>query len=80
MCQAHTGTYLALLAPENTDYTGCHPENTTTYILHVVPITTHTHIRLESTGKKKKKKRKDRKDRKIEKKRERKGKQEKLKE
>ena len=31
MCQVHTGTYVALLAPEKTDYTPCHPEKTTTY-------------------------------------------------
>ena len=26
MCQVHTATFIVLLAPENTDYTACHPE------------------------------------------------------
>ena len=55
MCQVHTGTYVLILAPENTDYIACHPEKTTTYILHVVSITTHTHVRLSPIGKKKRK-------------------------
>ena len=29
MCQVHTGTCVALLAPEETDYTACHPEKST---------------------------------------------------
>ena len=36
------GAYVSLLAPGKTDYNGCHPGKTTAYILHVVPITTHT--------------------------------------
>ena len=52
MCQVHTGAYVSLLAPEKTDYTACNPRKTTTYILHVVPITTHTHNRRKSIGKK----------------------------
>ena len=48
-------TFVALLAPEKNDYTACHQEKTTTYILHVVPITTHTHVRLKSIGNKKRK-------------------------
>ena len=43
MCQVHTGAYVSLLAPGKTDYTACHPRKTTTYILHVESITTHTH-------------------------------------
>ena len=43
MCLVHTGTYVALLATGKPDYIACHPENTTTHVLHVVPITTHTH-------------------------------------
>ena len=39
MCQVHTGTYVSLLAPGKTDYTAYHPRKTTTYMLHVVPIT-----------------------------------------
>ena len=53
MCQVHTGAYVSLLAPGKTDYSACHPGKTTMYILHVVPITTHTHVRRKSTGKKK---------------------------
>ena len=56
MCQVHTGSYVSLLAPGKTDYTACHPRKTTTYILHVVPITTHTHDRRKSKGKKETKK------------------------
>ena len=53
MCQVHTGAYVSLLAPGKTDYTACHPRKTTTYVLHVVSITTHTHNRRKSIGKKK---------------------------
>ena len=56
MCQVHTGAYVSLLAPGKTDYTACHPRKTTTYILHVVPITTHTHDRRKSIGKNKQRK------------------------
>ena len=59
MCQVHTGAYVSLLAPGKTDYTACHPRNTTTYTLHVVPITTHTHDRPKSIGKKETNKRKE---------------------
>ena len=46
MCQVHgAGAYVSLLAPGKTDYTACHPRKTTTHILHVVSITTHTHNR-----------------------------------
>ena len=45
--------YVLLLAPGKTDYTACHPRKTTTYILHVVHITTHTHVRRKLIGKKK---------------------------
>ena len=60
MCQIHTGACVSLLAPGKTDYTACHPRKTTTYILHVVFITTHTHDRRKSIGKKEKKKKKRR--------------------
>ena len=53
MCQVHTGAYVTLLAPGKTDYTACHLRKTTTYISHVVPITTHTHDRRKPIGKKK---------------------------
>ena len=42
MCQVHTGAYISLLTPGETNYSDCHPRKTTTYILHVVSITTHT--------------------------------------
>ena len=37
-CQVHTtGTYVSLLAPENArDYTACHPENTSTYLVYIL--------------------------------------------
>ena len=53
MCQVHTGAYVSLLASVKTDYTACHPRKTTTYILHVASITTDTHDRRKSIGKKK---------------------------
>ena len=59
MCQVHTGAYVSLLAPGRTDYTACHPRKTTTYILHVIPITTHTHDRRRSIGKKEQRKKKE---------------------
>ena len=66
MCQVHTtGAYVSLLAPGKTDCTACHPRKTTTYILHVVPITTHTHDRRRRIGKKETKKRKEDKGKKI---------------
>ena len=59
MCQVHTGACVSLRAPGKTDYTACHREKTrTTYILHVVSITTHTHDRRKSIGKKKQRKEK----------------------
>ena len=53
MSQVPTGAYVSLLEPGKTDYTACHSRKTTTYILHVVPITTRTHDRRKSVGKKK---------------------------
>ena len=40
MCQVRTGTYVSPLAPENADYTACHPEKTTTYTSILQPIET----------------------------------------
>ena len=82
MCQVHTGAYVSLLAPGKTDYTACRPRKTTMYILHVVHITTHTHDKRKSTGKRKKKRQekkgKERKERKeSEKGKEKKGKEKK---
>ena len=64
MYPVHTGAYVSLLAPGETDYTACHPRKTTTYILHVVSITTHTHDRRKSIGKKTQRTNKKRKERK----------------
>ena len=74
MRQVHTGAYVSLLAPGKYDYTACHPRKTTTYILHVVPITTHTHDRCKSIGKKKR-----RKEKKIKERKDKKAKKEKVK-
>ena len=64
MCQVHTGAHVSLLVPGKTDDTACHPGKTTTYILHVVPITTHAHVGRSSIGKKNQRKEKKRKERK----------------
>ena len=64
MGQVHTGAYVSLLAPGKNDCTACHPRKTTTYMLHVVPIATHTHDRRKSIGKKKQRKKKKIKERK----------------
>ena len=56
MCQVHTGAYVSLLTPGETDYTACHPRNTTTYILHVASITTHTYDEREKLEKRNKEK------------------------
>ena len=59
MFYIHAGAYVALFAPGKKNcYTACHPEKTPMYMLHVVPITTHTHVKLKSIGKKKRKERK----------------------
>ena len=59
MCQVQAGAYVSLLTPGETKYSDCHPGKTTTYILHVVSITTHTHDRNKSIGEKETKKRKE---------------------
>ena len=79
MCQVHTGAFVSLLTPGETDYTACHSRKTTTYILHVLSITTHTHDRRKSIGEKKQRKEKKIKERK-EKRRKRNEKNEKGKE
>ena len=43
MCQVQAGAYVSLLTRGETKYSDCHPSKTTTYILHVVSITPHTH-------------------------------------
>ena len=79
MCQVHTGAYVSLHAPEKNVSPACHPGKTTTYIFHVAPITTHTHVRLKSNGKKETRKRKEKK-RKEKKRKEKKRKEKKRKE
>ena len=59
MCQVQAGAYVSLLTPGETKYSDCHPRKTTTYTLHVVSITTHTHDRRKSIGEKETKKRKE---------------------
>ena len=49
---------------KNRLYTACHPKKTTTYIFHAVPITTHTHDRRKSIGKKDQRKKRYRKKKK----------------
>ena len=77
MCQVHTGAYVSLLTPGETDYTACHPRKTTTYILHVVSITTHMHDRCKSIGEKKQRKDEgeERKEKKAKQKKTKKGKE-----
>ena len=64
MCQVHAGAYVSLLTPGETNYSDCHPRKTTTYMSHVVSITTHTHDRRKSIGEKKQRKEKKIKERK----------------
>ena len=59
MCQVHTGAYVSSLTPGETEYSDCHPRKTTTYILHVVSITAHTHDRRKSIGEKNQGKKKE---------------------
>ena len=54
MCQVHTGAYVSLLTPRETDYSDCHPRKKITYILHVVHVTMHTHDMRKSIGEEKK--------------------------
>ena len=74
MFQVYTGAYVSLLAPGKTDQTGCRPRKTATCMLHVVYITTHTHDRRKSIGKKKQRTNKKRKEGKKEQRRKRKKK------
>ena len=53
----HTSHYSRLEKPHI--YSDCHPSKTTTYILHVVSITTHTHDKHKSIGEIETKKRKE---------------------
>ena len=41
MRQVHTGAYVSLLAPGKTDYTACHPRNTTGYHVYIARSTYH---------------------------------------
>ena len=53
----HTCHYSCLEKP-TIKYSDCQPRKTTTYILHVVSITEHTHNRRKSIGEKKQRKEK----------------------
>ena len=66
MCQVHTGAYVSLLAPAKPTIPLATQERLprTWYILHVVSITTHSHDRRNSIGKKKKRREKKIKERK----------------
>ena len=80
MRQVHAGAYVSLLTPGGTNFSDCHPRKTTTYILHVVSITTHTHDRrslsqLEKKKQRKEKKIKERKEKRRKTKQNEKGKQ-----
>ena len=55
MCQVHIGAYVSLLAPGKIAYIPPASQERLPRI-HVVPITTHTHDKRKSNGKKKKKK------------------------
>ena len=75
----YSGAYVSLLAPGKAGYTACHPRKTTTYILHVVLITMHTHVRLKSLGKKKRKEQRRQRRKDNKRKRKRRGKEKKRK-
>ena len=45
MCQVHTGAYISLLPLAKIYYTSCHSRKTTTYIVHVVPLDRHAHVK-----------------------------------
>ena len=59
MCQVHAGTYVALLAPEKTDYTACHPEK----IVPRIYYTRYLSPRIRTSGSSQLEKRKERKRR-----------------
>ena len=59
MCQVQAGANVSPLMPGETKYSDCYPRKTTTYILHVVSITTHTHNRRKSIGEKETEERKE---------------------
>ena len=50
-----TLVHVSLLAPENTDYTACHPKKKNHVYITRCAYHSHTHVRLESTGKRNKK-------------------------
>ena len=77
MCQVCTWCIrLITRAWKNRLYTVCHIRKTTTYILHVVSITTHTHDRRKSIGKKNQRTNMKRKERKGKERKEKKAKKE----
>ena len=56
MRHVHADAYVLLLMRGETDNTACHRRKTTTYKLHIVSITTHTHDGRKSIGEKKQRK------------------------
>ena len=58
MCQVNADAYVSFLTPGETKYSTCRPGKSTTYILHVVSITTRTHDRRKSNREKKQRKEK----------------------
>ena len=73
ICQVQAGAYVSLLTPGETKYSDCHPRKTTTYILHVVSITTHS---IRTTGISQLEKKKQRKKKKIKERKEKRRKNE----
>ena len=77
MCQVQAGAYVSFLTPGETNYSDCHPRKTTTYTLHVVPVSlrirTTNASQLEKNRQTKEDKGKERKDKQADK-RKRKGK------
>ena len=69
MCQGRTGAYVSLLAPEEPTIPLATQKRLPLIQLHVVPITTHTHVGLKSLGEKKRKKKRREKKRKRKKQR-----------
>ena len=64
MCLVQAGAYVSQLTPGETNYSDRHPRKTTTYVLHVVSTTTHTHDRRKSIGEREERKEKKIKERK----------------
>ena len=66
-----SGAHVSLLTPGKTNYSDCHQIKITTYILHEVSISRHTHDRRKSIGENEQRKEKKMKERKEKKRRKR---------